>query len=466
MHKQIDAMVKILKSELKENPKTSTTLGLMTQLKMAIDESNPDSIAALERSMMRQHDDKHQKTILQIFRQTAKKITIENAKQQADWNKKITEFTVKVKAACIEDAPLNELTQLLLEVDDLKAKQTKSRRSINGSQKNAREKFTSAVKLLEQWTEYKRYATSGYEDKASNVIRSLKKNSPNYPILEKAFLDKKYTETERARSTAQMEKIPKKKDSNIETEQYKIIATLEKGKLDSKSILHAIEQLEAISADEKNDKEIITQNKVNGSIRDLGDCLYYAEKGDLTNSQVLLTDFIQGTVKDKKLKPLREKATIQLLPLLYPTLGAQPLAPDQSLTRYLFELVSAPESPDEVALHNSYMHFYKEFYDYKYRPTWVKAAASQFQSLARATSAMNCQDYATALRHLRSALSHTADSGTVNAEKLIRAQIETIRKRQPSLFDPILSDNLEKMEALEQRINYYKTKLNKASIKK
>lgn len=466
LHKQIATMEKILKSELKDNPRASDSLGLMSQLKIGIDDSNPDSIAALERGLVRHYDNKHQGEILQIIRTAAKQVEQENGNLQKAWNKQIADFVQTVKAACLKDVSLEELNKLLLQVDTLKSSQPKGRRTLTGMEKIEREKLDSAVKLLGKWTEYKRYATSGYEKKASEIIRSLQKSRFNYPILEKSFLDKIYAEAERARATAFIAKATKKTVSSYEAELKRLVVGLEKNKLDSQGVLKIAKQLETISAMETDDKKIDYRSQINGSLRDLGDCLYYADKNDLVKARILLLGFVEATYNFKNLQSIREKATTQLLPSLYAELGAQPLAPDQSLTRYLFKLASAPESLDRIALRNSYMHFYSEFYEYKYRPEWVKAAEDQFQSLARAASAMNCQDYPTALLHFRAALSYATESGPANAEKLIHAQINVIRKRQPSLFDPALADNLVKMEALDRRINYYKKKLKDVSKKK
>lgn len=95
LRQQIATMEKTLKLELKGNPRASSSLGLMSQLKMSLDDSNSASITALERGLVRQYDNKHQEKILQIIRTAAKQVEQDNGKLQ----KKLEQADCRVRAS-------------------------------------------------------------------------------------------------------------------------------------------------------------------------------------------------------------------------------------------------------------------------------------------------------------------------------------------------------------------------------
>ncbi len=451
IQKEIITLSTEIKNLKEKTPNNNTALGLLAQIKIANIENSSESILNIERKLGQQYLGKYHDQILKLTRSSTLAINEINHKKRKIQTERINALIFEIETACSKNLPSNGFSQLLLEADTLKTAQKKFRNSSTVSSRIDTVKIDSAMQFLEKWMIYKRFEEKGYAKQASESLKALTKSSNPYPILNKAFLDKKYAEIERTRVKIESP-APTKKEAPLLSKQVKIIQLLESGELNPKTTFTAAEQLSALSITELEGEHNITLDHTSESIRDLADCLYYIENKDLRRARFRLEAFFWGSADIRIMKDIRKKTAFKTIPILYSEINIPVARPDQSLSDYLLRLISAPKSLQEVEHRKDLMSLFNTAYPSDKKPSWLFKATMQYDNLTVATIALRCQEYTLAHSYFKNALSSAPNAGPANASKFIESQLKQLYKLQPALLDPALSSNSRRIEYLHRRI--------------
>lgn len=461
---EIENFSNTLANANKNDSYAKSALKFVKQIQIATEDLNPQQLATLKNNLRSLNFGAHHETLYSLLKKASAERTHRNELEQQTWSTQIDAFIEKAKQACIDDAPSLELETLRVEAAGLSLKRPQFLDSSTEWAKTETGKLDSAGKLIHRWLDYIEVKEKEDLKYAQLKLEYFLRNPTLYPILDNLFFGEKIKSILKERGVTETKSTeyrdggmvtyihtrPVEKPGQITLlarRQQEIIKNLESGNWDGKTVLGYAEELKALGKKEK--RVPYRQTQTNSTIGYFGTCLLALEGNDLSKSQIFFsfTDF--GHTSVPALKNLERTVMTQLFPTVYPTLSPPPLKNGKALSQYNIELLSEPESMNDVSNgFNLLIWINKNHWGTKGTPDWKKAANDQYKWLSRARSALESKDFPKALYDLRAALYYAPDAGPASAQTLIESEIRKLTKSRPELFTPSIpiAERLAKAE--------------------
>lgn len=466
------------------------------QLQDATAKANPQQLAVLKSKLNDLNFGAYHNTLYNLLKKasTASAQKSEQAKQ--NWSTKIDVLRSKVKQACIDDSPSLELETLQIEAAGLERKRPQFLDSSTQWAMAEADKLNSASQLLTHWLDYHHIRNERSLKEAFECLSYLKEKPGSFPIIDKSDIkktmlsilaDMSWKELNRFPKTnpykidhpyenplvdtfvKQRKAIEKKRKIIVETTfsetQEKIINRMESEKWTGKTILEYAEKLKSLK--QPNKRPTAKQRKIYDTVNYLGNCLTHIERSDMRQArlQFFLSKIRRTSIPE--MKGLERKAITTLLPMLFSEIKLPPLQNHQPLQRYLFELLSEPESVKDVSNRHYLLSICESPHWHNTTnsndpdlPKWAESAERQYKWLSSGINAIDKKDPQKALYQFRLALYYAPDSGPATAQTLIESEIRKLSKSHPELFTPS-SPIAERLAKAEEQVSELESILEK-----